>query len=99
MRLLEIVTLDHREGFRWRSRQLGSKLRCVVWAVETRRRTDHLKALDGNVQAIPQATQQQADFRATRTAVQVRLVEDQQKLLIGIGGQPRLRLVEDRSLN
>ena len=61
--------------------ELRAELRSVVRVFEACRRTNDLKALGGNIQPVPQAPQQEADFRARRASVEMRFVKDDEKLL------------------
>ena len=57
---------------------------------------DDLQPVGRDPQARSQTAQEERDFRARRAAVQVRLVDDEEELLLRVGLQPGPCHVEDR---
>ena len=65
------------------ARELRAKKRSVSCLFETGCRADDSKPLWRNVEAIPQSSQQQANFSACRASVKMRLIKDDEKCSLG----------------
>ena len=66
---------------------------------KTGRSTNYLQTILVYSQSISQPPYKQANFRATRSSVQMRFIKNHQELFVNVFFEPSPRRVENRALN